>query len=102
MRVREDAGEGGTRWLARVHPWTAELMQPILEEGPAPRRRGHRGRTANARMRAAYARAVGQFLGWCEAPLHVAAYIRTHPGSVPTVKHHLAAIRMLGGWLVVS
>ena len=38
---------------------------------------------------AAYGRAVGQFLGWCEArglrlrdvsPLHVAAYIRTHPG----------------------
>ena len=30
------------------------------------------------------------------SPLHVAAYIRTHPGSVPTVKQHLAAIRMLG------
>ena len=37
-------------------------------------------------------RAVGQFLAWCEArglwltdvsPIHVAAYIRTHPGSVP-------------------
>ena len=69
------------------------------------------GRIANARSRAAYGRAVGQFLGWCEArglglrdvsPLHVAAYIRTHPGSVPTVKQHLAAIRMLGDWLVVS
>ena len=34
------------------------------------------------------------------SPLHVAAYIRTHPGSVPTVKEHLAAIRMLGDWLV--
>ena len=52
-----------------------------------------------------------QFLAWCEArglaleavsPLHVAAYIRTHPGSAPTVKQHLAAIRMLGDWLVVS
>ena len=61
--------------------------------------------------RAAYGRAVGQFLAWCEArglgleavsPLHVAAYIRTHPGSVPTVKQHLAAIRMLCDWLVVS
>ena len=69
------------------------------------------GRIANARTRAAYGRAVGQFLGWCEArglrlgdvsPLHVAAYIRTHPGSVPTVKQHLAAIRMLGDWLVVN
>ena len=35
------------------------------------------------------------------APLHVAAYIRTHPGSVPTVKQHLAAIRALCDWLVV-
>ena len=69
------------------------------------------GRIANARTRAAYGRAVGQFLGWCEArglglgaiaPLHVAAYIRTHPGSVPTVKQHLAAIRVLCDWLVVN
>ena len=69
------------------------------------------GRIANERTRAAYARATGQFLGWCEArelrleavsPLHVAAYIRTHPGSAPTVKQHLAAIRMLCDWLVVS
>ncbi len=29
------------------------------------------------------------------SPLHVAAYIRTHPGSAPIVKQHLAAIRML-------
>ena len=54
---------------------------------------------------------MGQFRAWCEArglvlkavsPLHVAVYIRTHPGSAPTVKQHLAAIRMLGDWLVVS
>ena len=32
----------------------------------------------------------------------MAAYIRTHPGSVPTVKQHLAAIRMLCDWLVVN
>ena len=60
------------------------------------------GRIANARTRAAYGRAVGQFLAWCEArglrlsevsPLHVAAYIRTHPGVGPdTVKQHLTAI----------
>ena len=29
------------------------------------------------------------------APLHVAAYIRMHPGSAPPVKQHLAAIRAL-------
>ena len=32
----------------------------------------------------------------------MAAYIRTHPGSVPTVKQHLAAIRVLCDWLVVN
>ena len=69
------------------------------------------GRIVNERTRAAYGRAAGQFLARCEArglglaavsPLHVAAYIPTHPGSVPTVKQHLAAIRMLCDWLVVS
>ena len=86
----------------------------IVDAGPAAVARFlefFAGRIANARTRAAYGRAVGQFLGWCEArdlqlldvsPLHVAAYIRTHPGSAPTVKQHLAAIRMLGDWLVAS
>ena len=90
------------------------LPQVIVAAGPSASARFlefFAGRIANARTRAAYGRAVGQFLGWCEArglrlrdvsPLHVAAYIRTHPGSVPTVKQHLAAIRMLGDWLVVS
>ena len=65
---------------------------------------------ANGRTRAAYARAAGQFLAWCGrggsrcvsiAPVHMAAYIRTHPGAVPTVRQHLAAIRALCDWLVV-
>ena len=29
------------------------------------------------------------------SPLHVVAYIRTHPGSAPTVKQHLAAIERI-------
>ena len=32
----------------------------------------------------------------------VAASIETHPASVPTVKQHLAAIRMLFNWLVTG
>ena len=79
------------------------LPQVIVDAGPQATARFlefFAGRIANARTRAAYGRAVGQFLAWCEArglgldavsPLHVAAYIRTHPGSVPTVKQHLAA-----------
>ncbi len=77
------------------------LPQVIVDAGPQATARFlefFAGRIANARTRAAYGRAVGQFLGWCEArglglrdvsPLHVAAYIRTHPGSA--VKQHLAA-----------
>ena len=32
----------------------------------------------------------------------VAAYIEQHPGAAPTVKQHLAAIRMLFDWLVTG
>jgi site-specific recombinase XerD len=90
------------------------LPQLIIEAGPAAAERFlefFAAQIANDQTRAAYARAAGQFLTWCEerglslrtlAPLHVAAYIRTHPGSVPTVKQHLAAIRVLCDWLVVS
>ena len=95
---------------------TERLVLPrlIVDAGPVAVARFlefFAARIANRRTRAAYGRAVGQFLAWCEArglvlqavsPLHVAAYIRTHPGSAPTVKQHLAAIRMLGDWLVVS
>ena len=58
----------------------------------------------NERTRAAYGRAAGQFFAWCEgralrleaiSSLHVAAYIRTHPGPALTVKQHWTAIRML-------
>ena len=95
---------------------TARFVLPplIVDAGPVAVARFlefFAARIANRRTRAAYGRAVGQFLAWCAArglgltavsPLHVAAYIRTHPGSAPTVKQHLAAIRMLGDWLVVS
>ena len=35
-------------------------------------------------------------------PIVIAAYIEQHPGATPTVKQHLAAIRMLFDWLVVG
>jgi len=66
----------------------------------------------NRNTRLAYAKACGQFLAWCEErgverlqdiePMLVAAYVEKHPGSVPTVKQHLAAIRMLFDWLVTG
>jgi len=69
----------------------------------------------NTNTRAAYARAASRFFAWCEQagvtlaaiqPVHVAAWIegltRDSGLSAPTVKQHLAAVRMLFDWLVVG
>jgi integrase/recombinase XerD len=67
----------------------------------------------NPRTRRAYGFAVSRFFAWCEGhglglaaigPVHVAAYIEQlgQGHSAPTVKQHLAAIRMLCDWLVVG
>jgi site-specific recombinase XerD len=68
----------------------------------------------NKNTRRAYYKAACRFSDWCEGrglfdlnkarPLDIAAYIealqKTH--SKPTVKQHLAALRMLFDWLVVG
>jgi integrase/recombinase XerD len=68
-------------------------------------------RIRNSNTREAYARACSQFLSWSEqhvddlrliTPMHVAAYIEQHPGSPQTIKQHLAAIKMLFDYLVIS
>ncbi len=68
----------------------------------------------NAHTRRAYARAVGDFLAWCEGagvsslaavqPLHVATWIEgeTRIHAAPTVKQRLAAVRHLFDWLVTG
>src|SRR5579862_2046420 len=68
----------------------------------------------NLNTRRAYLHAVRGFADWCVLqgfheivdiePLHVAAYIEqlTMRLSKPSVKQHLAAIRMLFDWLVVG
>ncbi len=65
----------------------------------------------NPNTRAAYYRAIQQFLAWCERagyqdlediePVTVAAYIETlqRQAASPTIKQHMAAIRMLFFWL---
>jgi site-specific recombinase XerD len=73
--------------------------------------------TANIRnknTRAAYAQAVTQFFKWCEQhrvfelekiqPVIISAYIEQlqTTRSAPTVKQHLAAIKMLFDWLVIG
>jgi site-specific recombinase XerD len=68
----------------------------------------------NRNTRAAYAYAVGEFFRWCEKrgilelgqikPVVIAAYIEQlqETRAAPSVKQHLAAIRMLFDWLVVG
>ena len=67
----------------------------------------------NKNTREAYARALGQFLDWCDRPgvtlatikpMVVAAYIEklTNEREPQTVKQHLAAIRMLFDWMVTG
>jgi integrase/recombinase XerD len=66
----------------------------------------------NRNTRAAYAQAVMQFFAWCEKhriytleqikPVVIAAYIQSHAAAAPTVKQHLAAVRMLFDFLVTG
>src|ERR1700722_10308342 len=68
----------------------------------------------NPHTRAAYARAAGEFLNWCEGrgvvelgkvtPMQVAGYIEQLQGrrSAPTVKQRLACIRILFDWLLTG
>jgi len=66
----------------------------------------------NPHTRRAYYRAVCAFSRWCEErgiqalaavkPMHVATYIEGLTIAKPSVKQHLAALRMLFDWLVVG
>jgi site-specific recombinase XerD len=68
----------------------------------------------NDHTRRAYLNATRRFAAWCEAhglaelasvqAFHVAAFIKDLQGHVspPTVKQHLAALRMLFDWLVTG
>jgi site-specific recombinase XerD len=68
----------------------------------------------NDNTRMAYYRAACSFFAWLDQhriggladiePLHVAAYIKAleAKASKPTVKQHLAAIRMLFDWLIIG
>jgi integrase/recombinase XerD len=75
---------------------------------------------SNDHTRRAYLNATRRFSQWCEVrgiaelaavePFHVAAFIKDlqnkelqeKPWSAPTVKQHLATLRMLFDWLVVG
>lgn len=70
---------------------------------------------SNDNTRKAYFNAVRNFSAWCQSrkveelrqvePMHIAAYLKVlekEELSAPTIKQHLAAIRILFDWLVVS
>ncbi|MDP1796976.1 MAG: site-specific integrase, partial [Planctomycetaceae bacterium] len=93
-----------------------QLPRLFVDAGEQACRRYIEFFTANIRnrnTREAYARAVYRFADWCTghgldlgqlSPPLVAAYIEEMGGthSAPTVKQHLAAIRMLLDYLVVG
>ena len=103
------------RQLAAVGVGGGNLPELFLRE-PDAARRFWEFFTANIRnrnTRKAYFVAVSRFSRWCEKhklalhavqPIHVAAYIESlgEKHSKPTVKQHLAAIRMLFDWLVTG
>ncbi len=88
----------------------------VFVASPSASRRFWEFFTANIRnpnTRRAYLRVAHAFSAWCEVhglalaqiqPVHVAAYVETLllQRSRPTVKQHLAALRMLFDWLVVG
>jgi site-specific recombinase XerD len=104
---------------------TAIVISPALSLTPAPlyaptpkaARRTVEFFTAqvnNDHTRKAYLNATRRFAAWCEAhglhelaavqPFHVAAFVKELQGQFtpPTVKQHLAALRMLFDWLVTG
>ena len=95
-----------------------ELPILIDQAGEQARRRFIEFFTAqirNKNTRLAYGRAVGQFCAWMDEhchgvdlefiqPVMVAAWVEhlSETASAPTVKQHLAAVRMLFDWMVVG
>jgi site-specific recombinase XerD len=99
-------GMGSTATVPALYAPTAQAAKRFIEYFAANIR--------NPNTRRAYFHAVLEFSSWCEAqnlteivdiePLHVAAYIEQLGQRLakPSVKQHLAAIRMLFDWLVVG
>jgi site-specific recombinase XerD len=104
---------------AHLHPLrfgSGLVPRPVADVGPRARRRFVEFFTAGIRnrsTRSAYVQAVGRFFDWCERrqfaldaiePVVVAAYVEELMTAYepPTVKQHLAAIRVLFDWLVTG
>ena len=126
MTYNKDQGRGPKRMdafeskaeLVRVESQAGGMLLPaiIADAGDGAARRFFEFFTANIEnenTRAAYAQAIRQFLQWAEErnltlrtiePIAVAAYVKELKTrlSDPSVKQHLAAVRMLFDWLVTG
>jgi site-specific recombinase XerD len=118
MGSHEDAG-GGELVPILVPELLADAEQGVglpalvAQVGPAARFAWDelfKAHLQNSHTRMAYRRAVLRFLAWCEAqglelrrvtPGTVGDYFDHHPGSIPTKKQHLAAIRRFFDVLVM-
>src|SRR3954463_5175158 len=111
MIAKEVGLSAAPRQLAKVKE------QPTLFVTPSSSTRLWEFFTANIRnknTRRAYFKAVCRFSSWCEmhglneltavAPIHVAAYVEEMQLTLsrPSIKQHLAALKMLFDWLVVG
>ena len=112
QEIADSAGQS----CGRVPRWIL-VPQVIADAGDKAARRFARflrRHIENNNTRAAYHARLPRFFAWCDIkgiadlveiePLHVAAYIEAigKDFEKPTVKQHLAAIRMLFDWLVVG
>lgn len=106
----DEQGTGTVSAIARVDSFQVPAL--VADVGPEATKSFFEFFTVpirNKHTRIAYYHAIGKFLAWCERasfrhledikPITVAAYIEQHPGSAPTVKQHMAAIRMFFSWL---
>jgi site-specific recombinase XerD len=100
-------------------PTAASLPVPAVFAGPAQAERRFweffTTQISNDNTRKSYFNAVRFFSAWCQSrnigelrhvePMHVAAYLKVLEKeglSAPSIKLHLAALRMLFDWLVVG
>jgi len=103
----------------KLTTWESSAVVPVMVAGAgehAARRflEFFAATIRNKNTREAYYRAVCRFFAWCDnaklgalvdiEPIHVAAYIESllRDYEKPTVKQHLAAIRMCFDWLVTG
>jgi site-specific recombinase XerD len=102
-----------------LSPTAPSLPVPAVFQGPAQAERRFweffTTQISNDNTRKAYFNAVRTFSVWCQSrkigelgqvePMHIAAYLKVlekEELSAPTIKQHLAALRMLFDWLVVG